>query len=197
MMEKISLSKYYIITLLVVVFFAVAFAFLEYNYILYDAIPFREAKPPAIANLYGYDLLVFLPALFIFSFYPLINQVLQKGKQSLRRPIAFGVACLLTSIVLKDAAWYMFRALFPVTSDPLAYQWIRSSDYTANLLGFADFVGFRIPLWYIALSPLIVAIFISLIINQNTLQKEDNLSNELEETDRPAEDTEIYREAFP
>ena len=191
MMEKKSLSKYYTISLIVVVFFAVAFAFLEYNYVLFDTIPFREAKPPAVANLYGYDLIVFLPALFIFSFYPLINQVLQKGRQSLRRPVAFGVACLLLSLVLKDAAWYMFRALFPVASDPLAYQWIRPSDYTATLLGYAEIVGFRIPLWYIALTPLIVAIFISLIISQNIIQKEDNLQNEPEETDRSQEDIEV------
>ena len=191
MMKKKPFSKYYIITLIVVVFFAVAFAFLEYNYILFDTIPFREAKPPAVANLYVYDLLVFLPALFIFSFYPLINQVLQKGRQSLRRPVAFGVACLLLSLVLKDAGWYMFRALFPVVSDPLAYQWIRPSDYTATLLGYADFVGFRIPLWYIALTPVIVAIFISLIISQNIIQKEDSLQNVPEETDLSAETVEV------
>ena len=176
----IKLPKNNVIALIVVIFFALAFAFLEYNYILFDTIPLREAKPPAIANLYSYDLIVFIPALIMFSFYPLIYQTLQRKRIPLRRPTAFGVASLLLSLIIKDAGWYLFRALAPVASDPLAHQWIRPSDYTATLLGYAEILGLRIPLWYIALSPLIIAIFVSLIISQNTSQKENALFSDIE-----------------
>ena len=169
--------KNHLVAILVVVFFAFAFAYLEYNYILFDSIPFREAKPPIIANLYSYDLLVFVPALTMFSFYPLIYRVLSNKKYSvsLRRPAAFGIASLLLSLILKDAAWYLFRTLAPVASDPLAHQWVRPSDYTATILGYAEIFGLRIPLWYLALLPLVTAVFISLRISRNTNPREDTL----------------------
>ncbi len=170
MTKKSKLQNFpavHFLAILLVVFFAFTFAYLDYNFVLFDTIPFREAKPPMLANLYTYDLFAFLPALAIFAFSPLIYQFLWKGRSSisLRRPFAFGVASFMLSLVLKDAAWYLFRAIAPVASDPLAYQWIRPSDYTATILGYAEILGFRIPLWYIALSPLIIAIFTSLIIS--------------------------------
>lgn len=162
-----------ILTLLVVIFFAFAFAYLEYNYILFDTIPFREAKPPAIANLYGYDLLVFIPALAVFSFSPFLHRALKRKHASLRRSFAFGLGSFLMSLIIKDASWYLFRTVAPIASDPLAYQWIRPLDYSATVLGYADILGARIPLWYIALLPLIVAIFVSLRISHPAPRKED------------------------
>lgn len=164
-----NFSKDNILTVFVAILFALAFAYLEYNYILVDGVPYREARSPVIANLYGYDLLIFIPALALFSFYPLIWQALTKGLSSanLRIFIAVGVGSFLLSLVLKDASWYLLRAFSPISSDPLAHQWIRPSDYTASLLGSAEIWGLRIPLWYIALSPLIIAIFISLRITQS------------------------------
>lgn len=167
-----------VIAFLIVIFFALAFAYLEYNYILFDTIPFREAKPPVIANLYSYDLVVFIPALTVFSFYPFILQALRKKRPALRRPAAFGAASLLLSLILKDAAWYLFRTLAPLASDTLAHQWIRPLDSTATFLGYAEILGLRIPLWYVALSPLIIAIFISLRISQNTNPMENGFSDE-------------------
>ena len=163
--------------IVLVIFFAIAFAYVDYNFILFDTIPLREAKPPTLANLYNYDLLVFIPALVIFSFNPLIYQLLWKdrGTISLRRPIAFGTASFLLGLIIKDAGWYLYRAIAPVASDPLAYQWIRPSDYTATILGYAEILGLRIPLWYIAFSPLIIAIFVSLVISPSKALKEKGL----------------------
>ncbi len=169
-----------VIVFVIVMFFAFAFAYLEYNYILFDTIPFREAKPPVIANLYSYDLVVFIPALTIFSFYPFIYQALRKKRTALRRPAAFGVASLLLSLILKDAAWYLFRTLAPVASDTLAHQWIRPLDSTATFLGYAEILGLRIPLWYVAFSPLIIAIFISLRISQHTNPRENDFLDEID-----------------
>ncbi len=170
-----KIPKIYALTILFVIFFSLAFAYLEYNYILFDTIPFREAKPPLIANLYIYDLIVFISALTIFSFYPFINQVVRNSRISLRRPLTFGAGSLLLSLVLKDASWCMFRAVAPVGSDPLAYQWIRPLDYTATVLGYAEIAGLRIPLWYLALTPFIIAIFVSLRISQNLDSKENDV----------------------
>ena len=181
MTEKMKkIPKNNVIAFLIVIFFAFAFAYLEYNYILFDTIPFREAKPPVIANLYSYDLVVFIPALTIFSFYPFIYKALRKKRPALRRPAAFGVASLLLSLILKDAAWYLFRTLAPVASDSLAHQWIRPLDSTATFLGYAEILGLRIPLWYVALSPLIIPIFISQRKSQHTNTRENDFLDEID-----------------
>ena len=161
-------SSEHILTVATVILFALAFAYLEYYYILVDGVPYREAMTPVIANLYGYDLLIFIPALALFSFYPLIRQAMTKSMTPAnpRTTIAIGLGSFLLSLILKDATWYLFRSFAPVYSDPLAHQWIRPSDYTASLLGYADIWGLRIPLWYIVLSPIIIAIFISLRITR-------------------------------
>lgn len=172
-----NFSSVPLFALVLVIFFGIAFAYLDYNFILFDTIPFREAKPPILANLYAYDLLVFIPVLVVLAFNPLICEFLwkDKGTVSIRRSFAFGAASFLLGLIIKDAGWYLFRAIAPVASDPLAFQWIRPSDYTATILGYAEILGLRIPLWYIALSPLIIAIFVSLVISPNKILKEKTL----------------------
>ena len=159
---------YNIFAMLTVIFFTIVFAHLEYNYILFNSIPYREAKAPSLVNFYTYDIYIFLPALSILAFYPLIYNFLTRPRTStIRRTLALGIGNFLLGIILKDLFWFLFRTFTPISSDPLSHKWIKPSDFTATLLGYAEILGIRIPLWYIALSPIIISIFLSLIISQN------------------------------
>jgi hypothetical protein len=146
---------------------AIGSAWLEYSYIQIEALPYREAKTPTIAFLYPYQLAVFLPFLALLAFYPLLSQTITKTHPSatLKRPIALGIGTLLLSLILQDGFWFLFRTLAPIATDPLAHQWIRPTDYTATFIGYAQIAGLIIPLWYIALLPLILAAIISLLIS--------------------------------
>ena len=169
-MQTKNAQKLFILTVFVIVFFSFAFAYLEYNYFLVDGTPYREAKTPIIASLYSYDLFIFIPALALFSFYPLIWQVFSRKiiSKSVRKITALGVGSFLLGVVIKDASWHLLRAIVPISTDPLAHQWIRPTDSTATFMGYAEIFGLRIPLWYLALLTLITAIFISLLISQNS-----------------------------
>ena len=164
----------YIAAVLVVIFFSLVGAYLEYNYFLLDGLPFREVKPPTIGFLYNYDLIFFIPITIMFAFAPIIYQLLTKHSfidQSLKRPLALGIGTTMLGLILKDAGWFLIRVTAPLLTDPLAHQWIRPSDYTASFIGSAQILGLTLPLWYLALVPPIVALLISLVITEPDLEK--------------------------
>ncbi len=146
---------------------ATALGWLEYYFINIESIPYREAKPPTAGFLFPYQLAVFLPLLLLLAFYPLINQLISKARTTanLRRPIALGIGTFLLSLILQDSSWFILRTVAPTATDPLAYQWIRPTDYTATFLGNAQIVGITIPLWYLVLIPIILATIVSIIIS--------------------------------
>ncbi len=157
----------FIIALVSVTLLAVASAWLEYNFIQIDSLPYREAKPPTAAFLYPYQLVVFLPFLLLLAFYPVIGQTITKTRptMNLKRPIALGLGAILLGLILQDLFWFLFRTLAPYATDPLAHQWIRPTDYSATFLGYAQIAGVIVPLWYIAFLPLIIAAIVSLIVS--------------------------------
>jgi len=157
----------YVLAVLSAALSAIGSAWLEYNFIQDQGMPFRETNPPTIAFLYPYQLAVFLPLLALLAFYPSINQALTKTSSfsSLKRPVALGIGTLSLSIIFQDGFWFLLRALAPIAADPLAHQWIRPSDYTAGFLGYAQIAGLIIPLWYIVLLPIILAAIVSLLIS--------------------------------
>ena len=157
----------YVLAILSTSLSAIGFAWLEYNFIQNEGLPFREATSPTIAFLYPYQLAVFLPLNVLLAFYPAISQALTKTSSfsSLKRPATLGIGILSLSIVFQDSFWFLFRALTPIAADPLAHQWIRPSDYTAGFLGYAQIAGLLIPLWYIVLFPIILAAIVSLLIS--------------------------------
>ena len=157
----------YIVAILSASLLAIGSAWLEYAFIQNETLPYREAKAPTLAFFYPYQLAVFLPLLALLAFYPFINQALTKTRSfsSLKRPITLGIGSFLLSVIFEDGFWFLFRAIAPTATDPLAHQWIRTSDYTVGLLGYAQISGLIIPLWYIALFPIILAAIISLLIS--------------------------------
>ncbi len=162
-----NLPLIYLLTIIVVVLFSFGAAYLEYNYILFSDLPYREAKPPFFGTLYGYQFVLFIPVLVWLAFQPFIQQTFQRIRSSgaLRRTLALGVAGSLLGLMLEDAGWFLFRLLSPVASDPLAHQWIRASDYTASMIGYATILGVVIPLWYFVLLTPVAAIIVALIIS--------------------------------
>lgn len=157
----------YMLTVVVVILFSFAAAYLEYNYILFDGLPYREAVQPVLGSWYNYHLVFFLPILAWLAFQPFINQVIQKVRSSenFRRTSALGLASVFLGVILEDVGWFLLRFLAPLRSDPLAHQWIRGSDYTSSVIGYATIFGTAIPLWYFVLLTPAVAIFIALIIS--------------------------------
>ena len=158
----------YVAAVLAVIFFTIVGAYIEYNFFLIEGLPFREVRQPAVGFLYSYDLMFFVPMIILISFAPLIYQILTKHlrDQNLKRPFGLGIGAALLGLILKDAGWFLFRAASPLLTDPLAHQWIRSSDYTASFIGSAQILGLTLPLWYLAFVPPIVALFVSLIITE-------------------------------
>ena len=157
----------YFLTTVAVVVFSLGAAYLEYNYILFDSVPYREAELPAFGIFYNYQFLLFFPILVWLAFQPFIQQIMLKVRSSedIRRTLALGLANAFLGIMLEDAGWFFFRLVAPVASDPLAYQWIRPSDYTSSAIGFASILGAVIPLWYFVLLIPVAAIFAALVIS--------------------------------
>ena len=160
----------YVVTVIAVILFGFALTYLEYNFVLQDMIPYREAHTPDFAWLYSYQIAIFLPILIFIAIQPLIQQIYGKFqlKTPLRRPIALAIGCLLLGTIVIDMSWFLFRALTPIATDPLANQWIRPTDYSAALIGYAQIFTVILPLWYIAFLPPIIAIFVALIISPPT-----------------------------
>jgi len=161
--EKISanIRINYFVTIVIVVFASIMCAKLEYNYILLDALPYREGQKPLIGLFYYYHLEAIVPLIGPLAFQPFIYETLSKKRSSrkLRMSLALGVGSLLLGTIAEDISWFTFRLFGPLPSDPLAYQWIRPSDYTAHILGYARIFGSVVPLWYLVLAPPIIAIF--------------------------------------
>ena len=157
----------YVLAILSAILLAIAFSWLEYNFINIESLPYREARPPTVAFLYPYQLAVCLPFLLLLAFYPLLTQITPKRQASgnLRRPIALGIGTLLLCLVIQDGFWFLLRLFAPTVTDPLAHQWIRPTDYTATWIGYAQIAGVVIPLWYLAFFPIILAAIVSLIIS--------------------------------
>ena len=156
----------YLLSVLIVIFFAFASAYLEYYYVLVQSVPYREARQPVLGNFYSYDFVFFLPLQLFFAFQPIIYQffAVRRSSANLRRLFALGLASSFLGLILRDASWFLFRTFAPLSADPLGHQWIRPSDYTSSVLGYAIIFGLTVPLWYIALLPPIIAIFVSLLI---------------------------------
>jgi len=156
----------YIATIILVIFASIVSANLEYNFILLDALPYREARQPTMGVFYYYHLEAIIPLIGLLAFQPFIYEVLSKTRSSegLRTTFALGVGSLLLGLILEDTGWFVFRLFTPLSSDPLAYQWIRPSDYTASFVGYANIFGLIVPLWYMILIPPIVAILVALLI---------------------------------
>ena len=148
------------------VLFSFAMAYLEYNFVLFDVLPYREAVQPSFGSWYAYHFVFFLPVLMWVGFQPFISQLLLKASSSeaFRKAFALGLAGLFLGVILEDVGWFLFRLLAPLSSDPLAHQWIRSTDYTSSVIGYATIAGAVIPLWYFVLLIPIVAILIALVI---------------------------------
>jgi hypothetical protein len=164
--HQINFPPIYIAALLAVILFSTAGAYLEYNFILLDGLPYREAQLPALGFLYVHDLVFFVPMLLLLAFTPTIYFKLSKQPlkgQTLRRNFALGLGSAMIGLILRDACWFLIRTVAPIASDPLAYQWIKPSDYTASFIGSVQ-LGATIPLWYVAFLPPIIATLISLMI---------------------------------
>lgn len=164
------ISFKYLTTIIIVAIISIAFASLEYNYILFDSLPYREAQQPVIGIFHVYQLLIFIPTIALMSFQPFIYQALSGNRSSgrSRKTLALGVASLLLGLILEDAVWFLHRLLIPLPTDPLANQWIRPSDYTATVLGYAKILGTIIPLWYLILTPPIIAIIMAITLIPNS-----------------------------
>ena len=160
-----ELNYKYVVTIIEVVFTSILFAGLEYNYILLDALPHREARQPLIGVFYYYHLGIIIPLTSLVAFQPFIQEIISKTRSSLslRMTFALGVGSLLLGLILEDVGWFIFRLLAPLSSDPLAYQWIRPTDYTASIIGYFRIFGVVVPLWYLILMPPIVAILVALL----------------------------------
>ncbi len=156
----------FLITILSVAASAVLLAGFEYYYLQVNGVPSREASIPLWGPFFGYQAEVFLPVMAILCF----QLVLREGVRwthvewAFRQTLALGGACLGLGLLLEDSVWFVFRALAPMASDPLAHNWILPADPTANALGSASIFGAVVPLWYIVLGTPVVAVLVALFI---------------------------------
>ncbi len=159
----------YLSLLLMVILASIISAKLEYQYIHLDGIPYREARLPVIGVFYLYHLEAILPLIMLLTFQPFIYELLseKRSPETLRMTFAFGVGSLLLGVILEDSGWFLFRTFTPLPSDPLAHQWIQPADPTAAAAGYVAIWGVIIPLWYVILTPPIIAIFSALALTSN------------------------------
>ncbi len=155
----------YIATILITSLTAILLAYLEYYYIRIDSLPSREAMAPLVGPIYSYQAVVFLPLIVLAAFQPLIqDRLLNLKADAMRTSVPLGATCTLLGLVLLDSLWFAFRAFAPSAGDPLAWNWIRSVDYSASALGSVDILGAIIPIWYFAAAPIIFAVLAALLI---------------------------------
>lgn len=166
MPEMSLMNSAAVVMVVMVILVSIISGSLEYTYIHLDGLPYREARQPIIGTFYYYHLEAIIPVIGLIAFQPVIYEVLSRHSASLdlRRILAFCFGNLLLALILEDATWFMLRRFSPLLSDPLAYEWIRPSDYTASSLGYSVIFGAIIPLWYLILVPPIVAIYAALIV---------------------------------
>ena len=165
----------FISTAIICAVFAVSFAHLEYYYIKDPALQIsngrvevndanfdrsRETKP-IIGNMYQYHL---FPMLFIFiliSFVALWDDIAFKllGKHKRIKALMLGFANLIAAITIEDLAWFVNRALVPLSDDPKGFQLMQFSDWTSMHLGAIDMGSFVIPNWYIVSLALITLLY--------------------------------------
>ena len=165
----------FISTAIICAVFAVSFAHLEYYYIKDPALQIsngrvevndanfdrsRETKP-IIGNMYQYHL---FPMLFIFiliSFVALWDDIAFKllGKHKRIKALMLGFANLIAAITIEDLAWFVNRALVPLSDDPKGFQLMQFSDWTSMHIGAIDAGSFVIPNWYIVSLALITLLY--------------------------------------
>ena len=165
----------FISTAIICAVFAVSFAHLEYYYIKDPALQIsngrvevndanfdrsRETKP-IIGNMYQYHL---FPMLFIFiliSFAALWDDIAFKllGRHKRIKALMLGFANLIAAITIEDLAWFVNRALVPLSDDPKGFQLMQFSDWTSMHLGAIDTGSFVIPNWYIVSLALITLLY--------------------------------------
>lgn len=162
-------KKNYTTTIILTKIVAILAGYLEYYYIWVNSLPAREIQTPAVGFLLSYQIIAVIPIIALISFQPLINEVINHRNQfKARTTLPIGVASLLLGIMTQDATWFAFRAIAPSVGDPLAYNWIRPNDYTAQALGYAPIFGLIIPIWYFIFAPAIIAIIAALFIVPET-----------------------------
>jgi len=165
----------FISTAIICAVFAVSFAHLEYYYIKDPALQIsngrvevndanfdrsRETKP-IIGNMYQYHL---FPMLFIFiliSFAALWDDIAFKllGRHKRIKALMLGFANLIAAITIEDLAWFVNRALVPLSDDPKGFQLMQFSDWTSMHIGAIDAGSFVIPNWYIVSLALITLLY--------------------------------------
>jgi hypothetical protein len=165
----------FISTAIICAVFAVSFAHLEYYYIKDPALQIsngrvevndanfdrsRETKP-IIGNMYQYHL---FPMLFIFiliSFAALWDDIAFKllGRHKRIKALMLGFANLIAAITIEDLAWFVNRALVPLSDDPKGFQLMQFSDWTSMHIGAIDAGSFVIPNWYIVSLVLITLLY--------------------------------------
>jgi hypothetical protein len=139
---------------------------LEYQYIQVDGYPYRLIRYPVMGPYCLYHMFGIIPLIALFAFYPLIIDLLTTNRfhQGLRRTFFLDLGAFLSGLVFEDVFWFASRALAPLESDPLAFQWVQPSDFSAVFLGHANIFGLILPLWYLILLPPIIAIFSALLM---------------------------------
>jgi len=148
--------------------FAVFFAYLEYYYILFDGLPYRNVLEPVLFFLHPYHIFPIIPALAFIAFEPLIHQYLFEFSPKAEKIGLFvlGLANFFQGLTTLDFFWFVFRVLAPSSTDPLAGQWIRAGEWTALSLGWINLFGFSFPAWYLITLPLSIPVYIAFLISR-------------------------------
>jgi hypothetical protein len=165
----------FISTAVICVVFAVSFAHLEYYYIKDPALQISNGKVegvstngnmsretrPIIGNMYQYHL---FPMLFIFvliSFAALWDDMTFKllGRHKRGKAFLLGAANLITAILAEDFAWFVNRALVPLSSDPKGGHLMQPTDWTSMHMGYINLGSFVLPVWYLVALALATAAY--------------------------------------
>jgi hypothetical protein len=139
---------------------AALLGFLEYRFILHNNLPYKLFRQPIGGILFDYQLVGIIPLLFILAFQPNILDVAlsARGKNMGRREIALSMGVFLLCLIIQDLSWFMSRVFYPLVSDPSAHKFIKISDHSSTVLGYAKIGGVVIPVWYLVLIPIIIAL---------------------------------------
>ncbi len=107
-----------------------------------------------------------IPLLAFIAFQPLIHQYLIGSYSAIvkRGIIILGFANFLLALTVNDLFYFVFRRINPSASDPLAGEWIRQADWTAQILGSIDLFGVVFPTWYLITIIIFVPVYLAFLI---------------------------------
>lgn len=169
---------------ILVIIFAVSYAYLEYYYINDPVLGKTEnltvkggshrVATPIIGGLYSYHLIPMLLIFILVSFGPFFDSVSFNilGHHKRRKTLTLGFAGVVTAILIEDFAWFFYRCWLPLDNDPKKGLLMQSTDWTVKGLGgiqiphIAPFLGgFVLPYWYL------IAIAIAAVLYYHSLRK--------------------------